>query len=254
MRCAAGILCALLASAACHSTGTPTPPPKSVRVAVIPMENLTEDAATAGSSLTMLLLTKLDRSPVVSLVHSGDVERFLREERVRRNDDLTTDILVRLHTRLSVDYALLGAVHDYGYTAQAGEQVPLVGVSVHLVDCATGQAIWGHSHAREGKDLETVFGFGRIRSLSRLADLMASELVAELDGFFIEDRRTAVGADLAGVGPEGAPGAVDMGGAMPMDDGGGALSVGGKTAEERAERERARKETLDLWRQYSPTE
>jgi curli biogenesis system outer membrane secretion channel CsgG len=55
-------------------------------------------------------------------------------------------------------------------------QIPVIAITLRIIDAATGEIVWAINAARSGSDKETVFGIGKIRSLNTLADDMAKQI------------------------------------------------------------------------------
>jgi len=64
---------------------------------------------------------------------------------------------------------------------ERGGAIPIVAVNARMLDVKTGDILWTISHTHEGDDWETIFGFRRIISLSRLAQIVVSEIVESLE-------------------------------------------------------------------------
>lgn len=75
---------------------------------------------------------------------------------------------------------MVGTLHDFDMQLATGAggsgQIPVVAVSLRILDASTGEIVWASNVARRGNDRETVFGIGRIHSLNNLAEETAAEL------------------------------------------------------------------------------
>ena len=65
---------------------------------------------------------------------------------------------------LGVDLVLVGTLHDYDTQAATGPgqsgHVPVLALTLRIVDGRTGTIVWAANAARRGTDRETVFGIG----------------------------------------------------------------------------------------------
>ncbi len=114
-------------------------------------------------------------------MEQGEVERFISEERIRGIDGLGSDVLRLLGARFNVQVVIVGIVSDFTYVTTS-EPTPVVGVTTRLVDPRNGRLLWSCTRTREGSDGETVFGMGRIQSLSRLSEAVLDGIADELAG------------------------------------------------------------------------
>jgi hypothetical protein len=81
---------------------------------------------------------------------------------------------------LQAGYVLFGSVLESGAVRGQDGDLPSVGVSIRLVEPATGHVIWAGMRFRSGDDHETLFGWGRERSAERLSSKLARDLVATM--------------------------------------------------------------------------
>ena len=149
------------------------------QVAILPFDNISGEAD-AGEKVRNVFLTGLYNLGVLGVVESGEVERFLLEERLRSTAQLNTEIIQKMGKKLKVDGIILGAVQEYKYTRIGNEDVPVVSISIRIVDTGTGSIIMAVTHSRAGNDREKVFGLGRIRTLSQMTDIVIDELLNSL--------------------------------------------------------------------------
>jgi TolB-like protein len=153
------------------------------RVAVLPFDNLAREI-NAGERVTHVFITALHRQRVVQILELGEVERFLIRNRIRSTSQVDLRLLSAMGRELGVDAVLLGIVDEYGYRVMSGEQIPVVGVSLRLLDTRTGGILLAASYSRSGMDSETVFAMGRIRSLTQLTDRVVTDMVEKLSEEF----------------------------------------------------------------------
>lgn len=152
---------------------------EGIRMAVLPFENLSK-AQGAGKSMESFILIEFLKAAPVRIVDPGEVAASLSKERVRLATSIPRETLIALGKELKVDLFLVGTVHDFDMQlASAGGgsgQVPVVAVSVRVLDAGMGDIVWASNVTRRGDDRETVFGIGRIHSLNDLAEEVASQL------------------------------------------------------------------------------
>jgi hypothetical protein len=118
----------------------------------------------------------LGQTGAVELVEPGDVEARLSEYRIRTSGMLTTEQAVKLATRLRADFLMTGTILECGTVRTPEGDVPTVGVSMRLLSNVDGRVVWTAMRIRTGDDHETVFNWGRERSLERLTERTAAEM------------------------------------------------------------------------------
>ncbi len=150
------------------------------RALVFPFENLSTDQPNdAGKRMTVIFAAALSRMTGIEVVEPGEVERFVEEERIRGVDNLNRDVLRTMASRFRLQMVVVGVVDEFGYV-QLGEQVPVVGLTIRVIDARSGRLVWSTTLSREGTDGEIVFQIGKIRSVSRLAEEVVDDICGHL--------------------------------------------------------------------------
>lgn len=152
---------------------------EGVKMAILPFENLSK-AQGAGKSMENFVLVEFLKHAGVRIVDPGEVAAILSKERVRLATSIPKETLIALGKGLGVDLFMVGTLHDFDMQLATGAggsgQIPVVAVSLRILDASTGEIVWASNVARRGNDRETVFGIGRIHSLNNLAEETAAEL------------------------------------------------------------------------------
>lgn len=181
---AALAMLAMLAMLACGCAGPghalrPAPPALAghPRVALLPLENLT-GRPDAGAALTPIFFSELVRTGACEVISPGDVDAALDSLRIHPAGSLAPADLRRLGAALGAEVVMTGTVLENGTVRTPDGDVPAIGVSLLLTDVTSGRVLWAASRFRSGDDRETVFGWGRERSASRLAFQLAAEMFA----------------------------------------------------------------------------
>lgn len=177
------LLACALALASCSTSAPKKFEIPGVRRAVVfPFDNLSSNQPNdAGRRLTGVFAAALYRTAGIEVVEPGEVERFIDEERIRGVDALNREVLASMGTRFNAQLIVIGVVNEFGL-AQTGESVPVIGLSIRIVEPRTGRLVWSCTRTREGNDSETVFQIGKIVSLARLTDVIVDDLARELGG------------------------------------------------------------------------
>lgn len=172
--------------AATVGCGAATPRPDAAipaagrtRVAVLPFDNLTPDGS-AGDLLTLVFFTELGSRGDYEPIESGIVAATLESLGVRSTSSLAADQLRAIGAGLGAERLLLGSVLESGTVSTGQGELPTVGVSLKLLDAASGRVLWTKMGFKSGDDGETVFGWGREKSPRKLAARLAAELLRGL--------------------------------------------------------------------------
>jgi hypothetical protein len=113
-------------------------------------------------------------------VETGIVAAVLESLGVRTAGALSAEQLQTIGERLGVKRLLVGSVLESGTVRTPEGDLPSVGVTLKLLDAATGRVVWTKMGFKSGADGETVFGWGREKSARRLAAQLANELLRTL--------------------------------------------------------------------------
>lgn len=152
---------------------------EGARMAILPLDNLSKTPNTGRSLDNVILIEFLKRSPL-TIVDPGEVAAALSEVRIRLATAISKENVQILGKKLGVDYFLVGIVHDYDMQTLSGAggsgQVPAISITLRLIDANTGDIVWATNYTRRGNDRESVFGIGRVQSLTSLAEETAAEL------------------------------------------------------------------------------
>lgn len=166
----------LLAGCAAHA---PLPPPAAgdrPLVALLPLENLSGHAEYTDR-LTQVVWTEMGRSPLWEVVDPGEMEAALSDARVRSSLAMTREQMQKLTKRTGARWLMAGTIVECGLVRTPDGEVPTLALALRLLDGETGRVRWTELRTRSGEDRETVFGWGRVTNLERLAQGTARELI-----------------------------------------------------------------------------
>ena len=181
-----GMLIALLSTtwlAGCGASSSPmlragVPIAGRARVAVLPLEDLSGEAA-AAVGFSRMLYAELVRSGTCDVPETGVVEDAMDSLGIRNGGSLRRDQVKALGERLRVEYLLTGTLLESGTVRTGDGQVPSVGAALKLIEVATTRAVWAQVKFRTGEDRETVFGWGREKNPQILAGSLAHDMIAD---------------------------------------------------------------------------
>lgn len=158
-----------LALAGCASpSGGPDAPQPSVyvapqasgvrKVAVLPFRAATE---LIGSSASDIFGTALLRTGRYQLVERSQITGVLGETELAMAG-MSDSAAIAAGRMLGAEGVVLGTVDEYGTVADRGKTYPVVGASVRMIDCASGQVLWSVGHSsRSSVRMDTLSGHAR---------------------------------------------------------------------------------------------
>jgi TolB-like protein len=149
------------------------------KIAVLPLDNLSGEEG-AGEKMTEIFVVELMRQGRFEVAEPGRVKKALMEKRIRTTRDLDLEAARWLGETLGLDLILVGSVLEFEIQESQNKPVPVVTVISRLMKADTGATLWAAYQSRKGDDRETLFGWGRITSLSQLGDVVASEMLRTL--------------------------------------------------------------------------
>jgi curli biogenesis system outer membrane secretion channel CsgG len=130
------------------------------RIAVLPIENLTNDQF-ADERVREILVVELLAQGVFEPVEIGEVNRILRAQNISTVSNLGPEQIGALGEILEVQALLFGSVMEYGQRRTGTFTAPEVSLALKLIDCETGVVVWSVSDARTGMPISTrLFGVG----------------------------------------------------------------------------------------------
>jgi TolB-like protein len=154
-------------------------PSPLTKIAILPFDNLSGEEG-AGEKMTEIFVVELMRTGRFEVVEPGRVKKAMMEKRIRTTRDLDLDAARWLGETLGLDLILVGSVLEFEIQESQNKPVPVVTVTARFLKADSGATLWAAYQSRKGDDRETLFGWGRITSLSQLGDAVASEMLRGL--------------------------------------------------------------------------
>ncbi len=146
------------------------------RIAILPLENLTEEPS-AADEVTRLLEKALRRRGY-SLLDNRTMEKFLALNRIRYTGAITRLIARKMGYLFDLDAIIVGFVSLYheGSKKKGAE----IGVSLRMVSTIDGSIIWADTLSYVGSDFTGILRLGTITSIEDLAERLIRNLVNEI--------------------------------------------------------------------------
>ncbi len=158
--------------------------PAMPRLAMMPLENFSTTER-AGKKVGDIFLVEFLKMKNIYLIEPGNVEVALAEERVRNISIMPVKTINALANKLNVDLIMIGSVMGFEMqqSTGGGGAIPLISLTVRVLDVKTGNIVWAVNTIRRGDDKEKLFGVGRILSIDKLAEIIAEEISYEFSNF-----------------------------------------------------------------------
>lgn len=118
------------------------------KVAVMPFKGPTE---LIGSSVSDLFMTELMRMDCYTLVERSQMAKVLGEAELALAG-LSDAQAVRVGSMAGADGTIIGTVTEYEQIAYKGKMYPSVGVTLRLIDNASGQVVWSADYAERTRE------------------------------------------------------------------------------------------------------
>lgn len=178
-RAALPLALAVLLAGCAAAAPRPVPAAGAARTSIVmlPLENLS-GRAEFGDRITRIVWTEMGGSARWEVVEQGEVDAALADARVRNSLSLTREQVRQIAKRTGARWLMAGTIIECGLVRTPDGEVPTLALALRLIDGETGRVRWTDMRTRSGEDHETVFGWGRVTNLERLAQDTARELVA----------------------------------------------------------------------------
>jgi len=156
---------------------------RHITVAIIPFTNLTNERS-ADRKVTSALVTHLLKTNYFDVIELGETERAIKDANVRPDEGLSREDINNIGRETGANVLLMGTVDEYKIDSSTmlGEKVfiPEVSINARLVSTGDGSILWAANHHRRGDDRVTIFGIGRIDSISELTDVIVADTINSL--------------------------------------------------------------------------
>lgn len=150
------------------------------RVAVLPLENLTNERY-AAERVREVLNVELNSQGLFEAVELGEINRAIRTQGIVNLSELGPEQAKALGTALGVQALMMGSVMEFDERRTGTVSLPDVALSLRLIDVETGIAIWAVTDARAGAKLSTrLFGVGE-ESQTEASVRLVREVLATLE-------------------------------------------------------------------------
>jgi len=130
------------------------------KVAVLPLENLSQDQL-AAERVRKALIAELLATGMVDVVEPGQVNRALNQANLQSVSAVSIEDLKKVGSSLEVQLLFLGSLDVYDRINVGGGAFPDVTISLRAVDATTGTIVWSSTNSGGGVGIiGRLFGFG----------------------------------------------------------------------------------------------
>ena len=130
------------------------------KVAVLPLENLTQDQL-AGERVRKAVIAELLAAGVLDVVEPGQVNRALTQANIQSVTAISAEDFKKLGATLGVQAFFLGSLDVYDRINVGGGTFPDVTITLRAVDAQTGTIVWSATRSGGGVGIVgRLFGFG----------------------------------------------------------------------------------------------
>jgi TolB-like protein len=181
-----GIFCILITVTGCRSIGPSwfyvrqdTDFSFIKRVAVLPMENLSNDKF-AADIVSDLVVSELLASGLVDVVIPGDVTAALNKLDIKSISSPSAEQIKALGKALRVEAVITGTIEQYGETTFGNVSSPEVTISFMMTDVGSGSIIWSVTKTRGGLSFMAKHFGARSETLSETVLAVVREAILTL--------------------------------------------------------------------------
>jgi len=118
------------------------------KVAVLPLENLSNDTQ-SGERATRLLITELLSSGAVDVVEPGELRAAVQKLKMNPTTPTSAQV-VALGKELQVQAVIIGSVAQSDKLRAGSVLVPVVTLDIHMLETETGRPVWAATHTEKG--------------------------------------------------------------------------------------------------------
>lgn len=131
------------------------------KIAVVPFENLSNDAA-AGAQATRYFTSALLATEAFDVVEPGEVSRRLEQLSLVSTSQLTTEQVIALGQELGVQAVFLGSLSEASAMRSGATTVNVVSVVIRLLETETGATVWSATNTEDSSSFwSSLFGTGQ---------------------------------------------------------------------------------------------
>lgn len=152
------------------------------RVGMIQFKNYSEDKL-AGEKLSEHFMTEVLIGGELDMMDQGQfnavVAQVLRTNAPVAGIDLSTAHLTQVGEFAKVQGIFMGTIHEYKMVQVAGEQYPLISMTIKFIDAPTGTVAWQKSISMTGGPNLPILSIGETFTLGVLSQKISEKIVKD---------------------------------------------------------------------------
>lgn len=142
------------------------------RVIIYPLRNISGNFEVPTHTFSLLIEKELKKKGF-QVVPYASLDKVLTKMRIRNTNFVDRGTAARLWQELKADAILLGSIDIY---SKEGNEI-CAGLTLRLVGSRDGSIIWANTLSHAGNDFTGILGFGKMKSLDKLGELLISGII-----------------------------------------------------------------------------
>lgn len=163
------------------------------RLAIFPLENVSRNLN--APSIIKSLLEKELQNKGFQIIQFEHIDKFLGKRRIRHTGSIDKITAIEIGKELNVDAVLIGSIDIYSVT----NDEMYAGLTLRLVGTKNCSIIWMDTLSYAGSDFAGLLGFGKLKSLERLGEIIVTKMTREIPKEYSYEVREEESFEVGGV-------------------------------------------------------
>lgn len=164
------------------------------RIIIYPLRNISGNFKVPTHTFSLLIEKELKKKGF-QVVPYASLDKVLTKMRIRNTNFVDRGTAAQLWQELKADAILLGSIDIY---SKKGEEI-YAGLTLRLVGSRDGSIIWANTLSHAGNDFTSILGFGRMKSLDKLGELLISGIIDEIPLNYTANKNNKRFVELVGI-------------------------------------------------------
>lgn len=148
------------------------------RIAILPFVN--ETSYSQGEVvLQKVFVAELIKGGDYLISQDGDVKKIFQQIKIYPGQSPNFEQLRIIADRLNVQLLITGRISEMSENSNGLGVNPVIAVTLQIFDAKTGTSLWITHHRREGEQFRKILHFGKINSITSLAQIISQEVIAK---------------------------------------------------------------------------
>lgn len=158
------------------------------RIAVLPFINETK-YINGDVLMQKVVVAELIKKGEYLLAQDGDIRKMFQQNKIYYGHSPDYEQLRIIADRLNVQLIITGQLNEMSENFLGRGFNPIIAVSLQIYDAKNGTCLWTTYHRKEGEQYRKILHFGKINSITSLAQVMSQEVI---DKWFAEGFKKCV--------------------------------------------------------------